>query len=107
MGIQLSPVQITSTTDPSGKLSILGLFLALKLSTMPLAGDEMSLPPEAADEPTETMAELTSLTVPTADELAITAVEQKTPRVVLQLAARSSLSGEREWQYGIDGGLWR
>jgi hypothetical protein len=107
MGIQLSPVQITSTTDPSGKLSILGLFLALKLSTMPLAGDDMSLLPQAADEPTETMAELTSLTVPTADELAITAVEQKTPRVVLQLAARSSLSGEREWQYRIDGGLWR
>ncbi|HND10642.1 MAG TPA: hypothetical protein PLY80_09410, partial [Pseudomonadota bacterium] len=37
MGLQLSPVQITSTADPTGKLSLLGMFLSIKLSTMPIA----------------------------------------------------------------------
>ena len=107
MGLSLTPVQITSATDPTGKLSLLGLFLSLKLSTMPLAGEDMSLLAQAADEPTETFATLATLTVPSAAELAITAVEQKSTRVVINVDSTSHLSGAREWQYRIDGGLWR
>lgn len=107
MGLQLNPVQITATADPSGKLSLLGMFLSIKLSTMPLAGDDMTLLPQAADEPTETFASLTSLVVPSAAELAITATEQKSTRVVLNVDSSSHLSGDREWQYRIDGGMWR
>ncbi len=107
MGLQLSPVQITSTADPTGKLSLLGMFLSIKLSTMPIAGEDMSLAAQAADEPTETFAKLLSVEVPTAAELAVTATEQKSTRVTLDLDAKSHLSGDREWQYRIDGGLWR
>ncbi len=107
MGLQLTPVQITSTTDPTGKLSLLGMFLSIKLSTMPIVGEDMSLVAQAADEPTETFVTLESVEVPTAAELAITATEQKTTRVTLNLDAKSHLSGDREWQYRIDGGLWR
>lgn len=107
MGLQLSPIQITSTADTTGKLSLLGLFLSIKLSTMPLAGEDMTLLAQGTDEPTETFAQLESVTVPAAEALAVTAEVQQSTRVVVRVDASSHVSGDREWQYRIDGGFWR
>lgn len=110
MGIELTPIQITSTADATGKLSHLGLFLSVKLSPTPLAGEDMT-PWTPATGPTwptaETAVTLADLDVPYVQKMRVTENLPATPRVTLQVGATSELRGELEWQYRIDNGLWR
>jgi len=110
MGIQLAPVQIVSTADGTGRLSHLGLFLGVKMAPSPLlpvVADGMSLSAEAVDVPAETFATLEALEVPSLLAMQVTAPVQKTPRATLRVSARHVQARELEWQYRIDGALWR
>lgn len=105
LGMQLVPVQITSTPDGAGKLSYLGLFLALKTAGMPVIGDDISESIAPTGAPVETYATLASLEVPGASEMDVRAERQATPRLTLYVDADSR--GAAEWQVRLDGGLWR
>ncbi len=113
-GLTLLPVQITSTPDTAGVLTFLGLYLKLALPTMPILGPsgEEPLFSVAPDAPqpmmatVRTRAELVSVEVPTAAEMAVTAAQPRSPRVVLSLGADSPTGGPVEWQYRVDNGLW-
>lgn len=114
-GLNLVPVQITSTPDTAGVLTFLGLYLKLALPTMPVAaleGGQEQLFSASPDAPAQvpamvrTRAELVSLDVPTQAEMAVTAAQPKSPRVVLSLGADNPTGGPVEWQYRLDSGLW-
>jgi hypothetical protein len=102
MGFDLKPVQITSVEGQPGKLDFLGLFFELGI------GSGMLWSPNASQiEAVDTVADLVSLEVPPASRFAIGPLhdEKRGPRAVLRVDARGS--GSLEWQYSVDGGLWR
>lgn len=103
IGLDLIPVQITSTNDTMGKLSYLGLFLGIKTSGMPLTTEPALWGgiSAAAQSPINTYADLVSLEVPTAAAMR----DGQSPKVTLQLG--SDAPGGAEWQYRVDGGLWQ
>ncbi len=108
MGMKLEPVQITATPDKNNKLEYLGLFLGLKAKMMPLVPELMSvepgsLQPVAQATPSETVAELAALEVPTQSALR----RGDEVRVTLRLSAQNAQPGRHEWQYRVDGGLWQ
>lgn len=110
-GLELSPVQITSTPDTAGALSFLGLFLKLAVPPAPILGEQplWSGPVEAAAPVAlspRTRLELVSVEVPTQAEMAVTADEPKNPRVTLALDADNPEGGRVEWQYRLDDSLW-
>jgi hypothetical protein len=91
--MSLVPVQITSTPDAAGKLSYLGLFLALKAKGMPFAPDAISLENDPSGAPVDTFATLASLEVPRAEEMDVRAEQPRSPRVSLS-------SGSCAWTAG-------
>jgi len=105
IGLKLEPVQFTGTADGSGKLNYLGLFFAIATAPMPLSFDLFTPPAQAAlpAAPIETHADLLSLEVPTAAALRSGA----SVRATLRLDAERATGGSPEWQYRVDGGLWR
>lgn len=102
MGFDLKPVQITSVEGQPGKLDFLGLFFELGIGT------GMIWSPNARQiEAVDTVADLVSLEVPPASRFAIGPKHDpaRGPRAVVRVDARGS--GSLEWQYAVDGGLWR
>lgn len=106
VGMSLVPVQITSTPDTAGKLSYLGLFLALKAKGMPFAPDAISIENDPSGAPVDTFATLASLEVPKAEEMDVRAEQPRSPRVSLYVDADNTNGGRVEWQLRVDGGLW-
>ena len=115
-GLDLVPVQITSTADSAGKLAYLGLFLRVKTMGAPLApltgGAESplaALVQQSGAEPqsVETAAELVDLDVPPASDLLLSSSTGRGARAVLRFAGQSPQGGPLEWQYRVDGGLYR
>lgn len=107
LGMQLVPVQITSTPDAAGKLSYLGLFLALKTAGSPVVADLVARDNDPSGAPVKTYASLASLEVPAAVEMDVRAEQPKAPRVALYVDADNPNGGRTEWQVRLDGGLWR
>lgn len=106
LGMSLVPVQITSTPDTAGKLSYLGLFLALKAKGMPFAPDSIAIDNDPDGTPVDTFATLASLEVPKAEEMDVRADKPRSPRVSLYVDADNPNGGRVEWQLRVDGGLW-
>ncbi len=109
LGMQLMPVQFTSTPDNSGKLSYLGLFFALQTKPMLASllgqnGQPVASP--MAQPRVETYADLVALNVPT--RTALLAGEKAQAIIKLDGQAQSGAGpGGLEWQYRVDSGLWR
>lgn len=109
LGLKLVPVEFTSTPDAQGQLAFLGLFLSLQQGMAPMPVMANPEGPVAASPPSEpsfveTQADLVQLDVPPAALLR----QGTTPvRATLQLDAQSPRGGRIEWQYRVDGGLWR
>lgn len=96
MNFSLKPVQITSLEARPGKLDLLGLFFELGVAPMTLVDGQAS--PGSA---VETTAELALLEVPEGERFVLGAG----PRAVLRVDGRGS--GSLEYQYAVDGGMWR
>lgn len=106
MGIQVKPVEITSTEGAPGKLEFLGLFLEAAFSkTMMLRG----LFAQEEVEPAETVADLVSLEVQPAGRFALG--PRHDPRhgtkAVLRVDGCYRGGGALEWQFAVDDGLWQ